>query len=204
MSFLDNLPPIATVLSGITAGIILVSDDRRLRIGMLAIQYLCVTSLISISVPLKIAIIKLVAGWASCLILGLTTAQKGWLKTGSTYSGLPRGWLFRMIAALLVSTSAIGMGSISLLDFPGIQSLSVASTLLLIGLGILQISLSERPLRIGIGLLTILSGFEILYNALEPALAVMALMASIHIGIALVISILEVDVIKQEKPEVEL
>ena len=204
MGFLESMPPIATVLSGITAGVIVVSDDRKLRIGMLAVQYLCVTSLISLSVPLKIAIVKLAAGWVTCLILGFTIAHKGWRRTNGRNGGLPRGWLFRMIAVLLVSTSAIGMGSISIFNFPGIQRLGIASTLLLLGLGLLQISLTVQPLGIGIGLLTLLSGFEILYSALEPALAVMALLASIHIGIALIVSILEVDVIEQEAEEVEL
>lgn len=202
MSFFENLAPIATVVSGITAGVMVVTNDRRLRLGMLALQYLCVTSLISLSVAFKIAVIKLGAGWLACSILGVTIAQKGWYRPIDGSRALPTGWLFRIIAVLLVSTSAIGVGRITLLDFPGVQRLSIASTLLLVGLGILQICLTERPLEVGMGLLTIISGFEILYSALEPSLSVMALLASIHMGIALVVGILEVDVQRIEDQEV--
>jgi hypothetical protein len=38
--------------------------------------------------------------------------------------------------------------------------------------------------------MTLLSGFEIVYGLIEPSLAVLALIASIHIGLALVASYL--------------
>ncbi|OGO20274.1 MAG: hypothetical protein A2Z14_16190 [Chloroflexi bacterium RBG_16_48_8] len=194
MNSTEYLAPIATILSGITAGIIIVSDDLRLRLGMLVLQYVCVTGLISLTIPLNISIIKLAAGWVACLVIGITIAQKDRYRALTRVGALPTGWVFRMIAVLMISTSAIGIGQFSLIDLLGIRKVSVASTLLLIGLGILQIGLTEDPIGVGMGLLIVISGFEILYSALEPSLAVMALMASIHIGIALVVSIISIDV----------
>jgi hypothetical protein len=108
--------------------------------------------------------------------------------------GLPTGWIFRILAVLLISTSALGFGGIQFFRFPGLHTVAAASSILLMGLGLLQLGLTEQPLGIGIGLVTLISGFEIIYSGLEPSLAVMALIAAIHVGIAIVISIFEIDV----------
>lgn len=60
----------------------------------------------------------------------------------------------------------------------------------MLGLGLLQLGLSTGTLRVGLGLMTLLSGFEIAYIVVEPSLVVLALIGSVHIGFALVISYL--------------
>jgi hypothetical protein len=194
MNFFETIAPLSTILSGITAGIIIVSDDHRLRLGMLAFQYVCVTNLIALILPLKIVMIKLVAGWLACTVLGITMNQKGWYGVKNRTGALPTGWVFRMIAVLLVSTSVLGIGQFKLFSMLGVERVSIAGTVLLMGLGLLLIGLTEEPISVGIGLLTIISGFEILYSSLEPSLAVMALLASIHIGISMTVSIISIDV----------
>jgi len=57
----------------------------------------------------------------------------------------------------------------------------VASSLLNLGLG-------TNQLRIGIGLLTLVSGAELIYGFIEPSLALIALLAMVHLGIVLVFS----------------
>jgi len=57
---------------------------------------------------------------------------------------------------------------------------------ILISFGLLQLSLTTHPLRIFTGLLTSLSGFEILYAALEMSTLVTGLLAGITLGLALV------------------
>jgi len=201
MNINEYVAPIATILSGLTAGIIVVSSDHRVRLGMLVLQYGCVTSLISLTTPINLSIIKLAAGWTACLVIGITIVQRGRYASLTQVGALPTSWIFRMIAVLLISTSAIGIGQFSLVDYLAVPKESFASTLLLIGLGILQIGLTEDPIGVGIGLLMIISGFEVFYTALEPSMAIMALMASIHIGIALVASILIIDVKKENGQE---
>jgi hypothetical protein len=44
--------------------------------------------------------------------------------------------------------------------------------------------------EIGIGNLSILSGFEIVYSSMEPSLAILAMLAAIHIGISWAVSII--------------
>jgi hypothetical protein len=57
-------------------------------------------------------------------------------------------------------------------------------------MGLLQLGFQEEPVKVGIGLLTIISGFEVAYTTIEPSLAVMALLATVHLGIAVVVSYL--------------
>jgi hypothetical protein len=201
MTWIETLAPIATILSGITAGLIVVNEDQRIRLMMLALQYICVTCLISLSMPIEIAVIKWIAGWLACSIMGITIKQNTWQTRISRTYGVPESWLFRILAVLLISTGAVGLGRTPLLDLPGTQLISIAGALLLATLALLQLGLTEDPIGIGMGLLMFVSGFEIVYSTLESSLAVIALMATIHIGIALVVSIIEVDVETQDDLE---
>ena len=56
---------------------------------------------------------------------------------------------------------------------------------MLIGMGLLHLGISAQPLRIILGLLTVLSGFEIIYAALESSLLVAALLAVVELGLSL-------------------
>jgi len=69
---------------------------------------------------------------------------------------------------------------------PAINSASY----LLMALGLLNLGLTEEPVGAGLGLLTFLLGFETFYAAVEPSLAVVALMAAVEVGIALAVSYL--------------
>jgi hypothetical protein len=44
----------------------------------------------------------------------------------------------------------------------------------------------DEPLRVGIGIMTCLSGFEVIYAAVEPSLAVISLLAGVQLSLALV------------------
>jgi hypothetical protein len=51
---------------------------------------------------------------------------------------------------------------------------------------LLHLGLTAQPLRVVLGLLTVLSGFEILYAAVESATLVAGLLAAVNLGLALV------------------
>jgi uncharacterized membrane protein len=61
-----------------------------------------------------------------------------------------------------------------------------SGSLLLIGMGLLHLGITSYVLRVVIGLMTVLSGFEILYSAVEGSILVAALLAVINLGLALV------------------
>jgi hypothetical protein len=199
---IETLAPTVLILSGITAGLIVVIVDTRIRLVLLAIQYICVAILVSISVPIHIGAIKCIVGIIVVCIMTITYRTREFKDVSITGRGLPSGWIFRIIAVLLVSTSAVGMGGVAYLQIPGIHTISIAGAILLMGLGLLQLGMTERPLGVGIGLFTLISGFEIIYSSLEPSLAMMGLLASIHIGIAISVSILEIDVRSKQESEV--
>jgi hypothetical protein len=58
--------------------------------------------------------------------------------------------------------------------------------LILICVGLLHLGMTTRPMRVIIGLLTVLSGFEVLYAAVETSLLVAGLQALTTLGLALV------------------
>jgi hypothetical protein len=56
---------------------------------------------------------------------------------------------------------------------------------ILLGVGLLQLGTSQSPLRVIIGLLTVISGFEILYAAVENSTLVTVLLAVVTLGLAI-------------------
>jgi hypothetical protein len=51
-----------------------------------------------------------------------------------------------------------------------------------------------KPPDVAIGLFSLLNGFEIVYGVLESSIAIMTLLAVVHVCIAVVIGIVELDV----------
>src|SRR5690349_6867302 len=92
---------IAVIIILATSTGLLIAWDWRWAIIMLAVQYFCMFILTLQHWPLGMASVKLVAGWMSAAILGMTR---------SNYSGQafeetgvwPRGRLFRLFAATVV------------------------------------------------------------------------------------------------------
>jgi hypothetical protein len=177
---------IATIGIAITGSLLVLIDDRRLLVFTLAVQYALAAFLISFTLNLQIAAAKLVAGMVSCVILliYLRTVKRN--VADEMPRTIPFNRLFRVFAVLLVLLVAIGVSAGNLINLEGIPPEVGTGTALLICLSFLHLGLCEEPLRVGVGLLTFLSGFEITYSILEPSLAVVGLLACVHVGIALV------------------
>lgn len=176
---------IAVVVIVITATGLLITRDWRWSIILLAVQYLAMFVLTLQHWPLGMASVKVVAGWMSATILGMT-------RSGIASEGLdaedtwPRGRLFRLFAAgiviliVLVVTPSVD----TIMADPGFAV--TGGSLLLVGLGLLHLGITGSVLRVTMGLMTILSGFEIIYSAVEGSVLVAALLAVINLGLALV------------------
>ncbi len=174
-----------TVLFLCAVGILLVKNWRWMT-GLLALQYICVLSLVSISWPVEIAVVKLVAGWMATAVLFLTYANipDSAADTKNELS-LP-GIFFKGFTALLIGISVYSLVPDALRWFLGATSQQTLGGLLLLGLGLLQLGLSREAIRIVIGVLTVISGFEILYATLEASVLMTGLLAILNIGIAFV------------------
>ena len=176
---------IAVVIILVTATGLLITRDWRWSIILLAVQYLCMFILTLQHWPLGMASVKLVAGWMSAAILGMTRSNfpaQDFEETGIW----PRGRLFRLFAAvmILLIVSVVTPKVDTVMADAGYAV--TGGSLILIGMGLLHLGITSQILRVVIALMTVLSGFEILYSTVEGSILVAALLAAINLGLALV------------------
>lgn len=194
MNVPQYLAPLLSIIAGVCAGLITVLDDRRYGLGMMALQYFCVSIFAGLFISMSVMPLKLIAGTSVILIMYRSVGQLGWKQNGRAEENLPSGRLFRIIAVLLLITGSLGIGRTIFSGLANIQPVAISSFLLLSALGLLQLSLKEGPFEVALGLFTLMNGFELIYSSLESSLAVLALLALTHIGIAIAISIIAIDV----------
>jgi len=190
----------AILLAG---GVLVIVTDWRLSFGALVIEYLGAAILLTQLVLPQVALAKLLVGLLVVTLLTVTGWQAGFgqglVPAGDAFpprrrlgfevrTGLP----FRLLAVLMVSVAAFYVASQPSLVLPGLDQAPALNTAayVLLGLGLLNLGLTEEPMNAGMGLLTMLIGFEMFYAAVEPSLAVVALLAGVHFAIGLSISYL--------------
>jgi hypothetical protein len=193
----------AVLLVALTSIVILVSNNWRWIISILAIQYIGVFILVSVEWPIEMAAAKIVAGWMGCAVLGVAINEAS-SSTPTAWQELeifwPSGRLFRLLAAGLVIPSVLSITPRLMGWMDGIAEIQATGALTLIGMGLLHLGLTAQPLRVVIGLLTILSGFEILLATVEVSALVAGLLASVNLGLALVGAYLLLAPSMQETP----
>lgn len=180
-----NFAWIAVALIVITSVGLLLARDWRWSITLLSIQYIAMFVLVLQHWPLGMASVKLVSGWMAAAILGMT--RSGLSNENLNEENIwPRGRLFRIFAAGIVVIIVAG-------TTPSVDTIMAdagfavtTGSLLLIGMGLLHLGMTTNILRVAIGLMTVLSGFEIIYSAVEGSVLVAALLAVITLGLALV------------------
>lgn len=181
------MPPllawIVIALIAVTSAGILLARDWRWLIIFLSLQYAGVFLLTLQHWTLGAATVKVIAGWMSAVILGMTRSNMSEEDEG--VSALPQGRLFRLIAAGFV-------GLIAATGAPFVDSMMAdagvtvsAGGLLLIGMGLLHLGVTDQPMRVSIGLMTVLSGFEVIHAAVESSVLLAALLAIVNLGLAL-------------------
>lgn len=185
----DSLGYPAVILTLLTAITLLVSRNWRWSIAALGGQYAGVFLLVGLQGHLEVALAKLLAGWIAAAVLALAisgTPEAAGDSDLQAKTATPSGSLFRLLAAGIVGLVASSLAAALPGWAPGIQLEQSWGAMLLIGFGLLQLGLTTRPLRIVLGLLTVLSGFEILYAAVETSALVTGLLAGVNLGLALV------------------
>lgn len=180
-----NIAWMAVIFLLVTSTGLLIARDWRWCIILLAIQYLGMFILTLQHWPLGMASVKLVAGWMSAAILGMT--RSGFPSQMIDEQDIwPRGRLFRLFATgiILLIVSAVTPTVDTIMADVGYAI--TGGSLLLIGMGLLHLGITSYILRVVIGLMTVLSGFEIIYSAVEGSILLAALLATINLGLALV------------------
>ena len=183
----------ATVFAWIAVGLIvpvsaalLVIRDWRWMLGLLATLYLAAFILVAQHWPLGMAVVKLVSGWMVVAALGMSRLGLPLPEEELEVPILLEGSAFRLFGASISVLIAVSVGPQIESLIPGIGLPITIGSLVLIGTGLLQLGMTSNVLRVTLGLLTELSGFEILYAAVESSILVAALLAVANLGLALV------------------
>ncbi|HUG34121.1 MAG TPA: hypothetical protein VMJ90_05090 [Anaerolineales bacterium] len=182
---MQTLAWIAAATIFLTSVGLLISRNWRISIILLSVQYLAMFLLLLLRLPVGLATVKVVAGWMSSAILGMT--RSGLTGKSVDEEGIwPRGRLFRLFMAGAVGILVAGAT-------PSVESLMAnagyavtSGGLMLIAMGLLHLGISSQVLRVTLGLMTVLTGFEILYATVEGSALVTGLLAVITLGLALV------------------
>jgi hypothetical protein len=190
---LERLAILPVLLMLASSLLILISQNWRRVIFALAIQYVGVFWLIALSWPIELAVVNLIVGWVAGAMLGASPPLDFLDEKFSSLSGR----IFRILAAVMVWILVFTVSPLLVIWIPA-QLPILWGGLLLASMGLLQLGMTTHPLRVVLGLLTLLSGFEILYAAIEVSVLVTGLLALITLGLALVGSYLvNVDTMEQ-------
>ncbi len=173
---------VTLLMTILTATGLLFSRDWRWSLGLLAVQYFCVFWMVQAHWPVSMASVKLVTGWMACAVLGIAQLNsRGGKETRRTWQ---QGRLFSIFAAGMILAATFAL-SLSGVEWISLSLPVVWGGLVLIGLGLLHLAFTSDSFYVVIGLLTLLSGFEVLYAAIESSILVTALLAVVNLGLAL-------------------
>jgi hypothetical protein len=197
---IDNLAIPGVFLVFTTAMGLFIVQGSVWSVALLAIQYVGVFVLVSLSWPFPMALSTLVAGWIAAFVLGfaiysllrentnsgeISGRDKGSAGISFAYGTTVSARIFRLLAGILIALGAFSATPIIVAWVPGIPLEAAIGALVLIGLGLLQLGLTSHPIRVIIGLLTIISGSEIIYAVVEFSALVAGLLAGVTMGLAL-------------------
>lgn len=181
---MPDLSTLAFTVIVLAAMIILVFRDWRFDAGALAVQYLAVFYLVSLSWPIGLAVVKLIVGWMATAAIGLTCMRQ--MNREEAFE-TPSSLLFRGLSGLMVIL-VIFIVSTPLQDsiFPNLPLVIIRSGSMLIGMALMQLGTNARPYLTIMSLLSFLAGFEIIHAGLERSTLLIGLLAAINLGLALV------------------
>lgn len=182
---IDIISWVAVALILATATTILISQDWRISLAALALQYLAAFWLVTRHLPLAMGSVKLIAGWMIVATLGMTRLSLSTLDNQMEDTFWFRGRWFRIILMGIVGLIAAGSSLQIEAVIPGLGLPVIAGSMILIGAGVVHLGVTSDLLRVTLGLLTLLAGFEILYAALESAILVTGLLAVVNLGLGI-------------------
>jgi hypothetical protein len=176
------IPVVGIIL---TASSILVNRDWRIRLGALAVQYVAAFWLISRHLPFVMGSAKLITGWMVVAALGMTCLGLPETQEEKGNSSLPRGNWFRITFIFIIALGTAGATPRIESAIPGLGFPLIAGSLFLIGVGAIHLGMTSDTLNAILGLLTLLTGFEILYSAIESSILVSGLLAATNLGLGI-------------------
>jgi len=179
---IEALSYISLAMVMVTSLELLIGHSTRFMFIFLIVQYVAVFLLVLQYWSIGLAAIKLIAG----LIAGtvLLSSQSN-IEKEENEPVVTSESLFRLLMSILI-WALVFIIEPSAQQLVAISSSVLWSGFILIGMGLLQLGMTVEPPRIIVGLLTVLSGFEVIYAAVENSVLVAGLLAVITLGLALV------------------
>ena len=199
----DPFAIIGASLVTITASLMLMIDDWRSNVSLLALQYIGTFALIVQVWPLAMSISHLVAGWIAGAVLGMAmlslpnqvdkkqdieqsmNMRSRFTRRLRPGSNRAPNLIFIVLTIFLVSLAVFSQVPRVSDWIPGLSRTQAWGGLILIGMAMLHLGFFSQPIRVTIGLLTLFSGFLILYAAVNITTLAAALSATIALGVAL-------------------
>jgi hypothetical protein len=191
----------------VTSAVIVVAHDWRFGLWALLVQYVLVSVLHLRMLSPELALLKLVAGVLVCPMLYWAAR---WVESERAHKAeierqklaeqgevplpplpwpvRPTSWIYRLLAVVLLAVVLYSVSRAFTLPFVDADLAPVCIWLWLTGL--LVLVLTSEPLPAGMGLLTLVSGFELFFDALSPGLVGLGVLAAITLLIGLAISYL--------------
>jgi len=177
---------IAVGLILVTSTVMLINRDCCVSLGALAVQYAAAFWLVTRHLPFVMGSAKLITGWMVVAALGMTRLGLPTAENEKEDAFLLRGQWFRLILICIVALVAAGSTPRIEASIPGLGLQVIAGSLILIGAGIVHLGVTSDTLRVILSLLTLLTGFEILYAAVESSILVAGLLAVTNLGLGIV------------------
>lgn len=177
--YLVYLPVVFLVATSL---MLLLSQNWRICVLALAVQYLAAFWLVALIWPVGLAAVKLVAGWMAGSLIGATQPESELM---DNHFKSKAGRALRLLAAAVILLVSFTLVPLLQEWIPGSTPI-IWGGILLIGMGVLQLGMTTLTLRVFFGLLTLVTGFEILYAVVEYSVLVTGILAFINLGLALV------------------
>ncbi len=172
--------PSVLILVGTSLTILM---DLKLRWSLFAlgVQFIAAFWLLGLNLPVGLAAANLVVGLiAVALIMASMPPDESEVDTPESFR-----FVFRILAAGLVWLLVFSLAPyLELMLSARIEI--IWGGLILVGIGLMQLGMTSHVPRVILGLLTLLSGFHILYSAVEQSALVSGLLAVVNLGLALI------------------
>jgi len=179
---IDALSYLGLAVVMVTTLELLIGRSTRFMFIFLIVQYAGVFLLVLQNWSVGLAAIKLIAGLIAGTVL---LSSRSNVEKEESEPVVTSESVFRLLVSILV------LALVFILE-PSVQQLVLISNsvlwsgFILIGMGLLQLGMTIEPPRVIVGLLTVLSGFEVIYAAVENSVLVAGLLAVVTLGLALV------------------
>jgi hypothetical protein len=184
------LSTLAFVLIVLAAMINLIIRDWRITAGALAVQYLAAFVLVTLSWPIGMAVVKLIAGWMSTAAIAFSwhsSSDRRGQRNSPPISESTASLFFRGVAGLLIVLLIFILSPVLQAGvFPQVDLMIVQGGLMLMSMSLMQLGTNSDPYLMIISLLSFLMGFEVIHAALELSTLLTGLFVIVNLGLALV------------------